>query len=124
MKKRVLIIDDEALIVDLVMSILEKAGYLVLRAYDGKNGFAMAEQHIPDLIISDVVMPEMSGLELLNKLKSTPALSQIPTILLTQKDDFDSVNRAFELGVTMFLPKPFDSRELLISVDKIIKKRA
>lgn len=123
MKKRVLIVDDEGLIVDLVSGILEKAGYQVFKAYDGKSGHAMMEQNRPDLVIADVIMPEMSGIELLEMMKSNPALRTIPVILLTQKDEFDVVNRVFELGVDQFLPKPFDSRELLHSVETILRSR-
>ncbi len=122
MKKRILIVDDEGLIVDLVSGILEKAGYQVFKAYDGKSGQVMMEQTRPDLVIADVIMPEMSGIELLELMKNSQVLRNIPVILLTQKDEFDVVNRAFELGVDLFLPKPFDSRELLHSVDVILKR--
>ncbi|MFH1247846.1 MAG: response regulator [Candidatus Omnitrophota bacterium] len=118
MTQKILIIDDEPDIVKLLESRLKSNNYEVIVAFDGKSGLELARQQRPDLIILDVVMPNMGGFEVLHALKHGSQTSMIPVIMLTQKRDSGSMLDAHEQGGTDYISKPFDPQELL----KVIKR--
>jgi signal transduction histidine kinase/DNA-binding response OmpR family regulator len=97
--------------------------YSVLEAKNGKEGFDMAREHIPDLVISDVMMPEMDGFELCEQLKTDNFTSHIPVILLTARaEDADKLS-GLQTGADAYLIKPFNSKELLLRVHNLIELR-
>jgi len=113
MTQKILIIDDEPDLVRLLESRLKTNNYEVISAFEGKTGLELARQKKPDLIILDVVMPNMDGFEVLHALKHSFETSAIPVIMLTQKRDSGSMLDAQELGGTDYISKPFDPDELL-----------
>lgn len=103
----VLVVDDEPNIVDFLCMLLEEEGYDVLRAYDGQQAWELARREHPDLVISDVMMPKMSGVELLDRLRDTRDLECTPVILMS------AVARPQRATDVAFLPKPFDIDHML-----------
>jgi signal transduction histidine kinase/DNA-binding response OmpR family regulator/ligand-binding sensor domain-containing protein len=97
--------------------------YNVLRASDGREALAVCQEVIPDLVITDVMMPEMSGTELCTALKSTLSTSHIPVIMLTARTDIESRSHGLELGADVYLTKPFETRELHAYVDSLLQNR-
>ena len=110
--KTVLVMDDEQDILDLVRFRLEHDGYRVLTASDGQTGLTLAQQERPDLCILDVMMPKLSGLEVLARLRADPATAATRVILLTARGQDADVDRGFELGAQDYVTKPFSPKEL------------
>ncbi|MDH5655246.1 MAG: hybrid sensor histidine kinase/response regulator [Spirochaetia bacterium] len=115
-KKTILVVDDTAQNIKLVGNILDGEGYLVRAATDGKQALAAAEKSLPDLILLDVMMPEMDGFETCQALKAGEKTKEIPVIFLTAKNDVGDIARAFEIGAVDYVAKPFNSVELLARV--------
>ncbi len=111
-RPRVLVVDDEPQIVDLLATLLEEEGYQVYRAYDGEEAWELSGRHRPDLVISDVTMPRLDGLGLLRRFRGTGSLRGTPVILMSA-----AVRRIDGAGAT-FLPKPFDLDGLLSLVER------
>ena len=122
-KGTILIVDDLPEMRKLIEHTLVKRGYNILEAENGKVGFELASAHKPDLIVTDWMMPIMSGTDLINELKSTAGLSAIPVILLTAKSDKKSKEQAISLGADGFLSKPFEQIELTSMVRNLMKLR-
>ncbi len=97
--------------------------YQVLEAANGAEGIMQAQRHVPDLIISDVMMPHTDGLVMLQTLKSNTLTSHIPVILLTAKASFESKIKGLELGSDDYLAKPFSPKELLLRVKNKLSQR-
>ena len=117
-----LVIEDNLEIQKFIVSIFSEE-YKVLKVCDGDEGFELATQSIPDLIITDVMMPGMNGFELSAKLKNDKLTSHIPLIILTALDDFESRKTAFEEGGDIYISKPFSPHLLELQVKNLIKKR-
>lgn len=97
--------------------------YRIAEAENGKEGLEMAKQKLPDLIVSDIMMPEMDGIELLESLKNTTETSHIPVILLTAKSAIESQIKGLNYGADYYITKPFNTDFLLASVQNLIKHR-
>jgi DNA-binding response OmpR family regulator len=110
--KTVLVADDEQDILDLVRFRLEHDGYRVLTASDGQMGLTLAQAEHPDLCILDVMMPKLSGLEVLAQLRADPSTADTRVILLTARGQDADVDRGFELGANDYITKPFSPKEL------------
>ena len=119
MARKILTCDDEKHIVRLIQVNLERQGYEVLTAYNGAECLAMVESDKPDLIVLDVMMPEMTGFEVLEKLKSNPETEKIPVIMLTARAQDADVLRGWQSGVECYLTKPFNPMELIAFVKRI-----
>lgn len=117
-----LIIEDNNDVADYIHSVVEKR-YQVLRAKNGTLGINEALEQIPDIIISDILMPEKDGYEVCSVLKKDFRTSHIPIVLLTAKTDKESQITGFEKGADAYIAKPFDPRELLIRLQKLIEIR-
>ena len=98
--------------------------YRLIEAADGKEGLALALKLMPDLVLSDVMMPKMSGYDLCKQLKTSPLTSHIPVILLTAKSSHSEKLEGLELGADEYLNKPFDVQELLLRIQNLIQARS
>ena len=114
---RILIVDDVQLNLDLMKEILSDQGYLIATAINGKSAIAKAKAHKFDLILLDIVLPDIDGFEVCSHLKANPQTQDIPIIFLTAKKENDSIVKVFQLGGVDYIPKPFSKQELIARVD-------
>ena len=121
-KAQVLIIEDNADLRNFLVECFAPA-YRTLEADTGTEGFRQAIQYLPDLIISDVMMPGMNGVELCHRLKTDERTSHIPIVLLTARTGTESKRAGLETGADEYLTKPFDRQELLIRVKNLLENR-
>jgi DNA-binding response OmpR family regulator len=119
--KKILVVDDLPENVFMLQDRLEHEGYEVLTAYDGKTAIEKAITILPDLILLDVIMPEMSGLVVLEKLKEYSSTSNIPVILVTAKSGAEDIKEGLEAGAFDYIKKPFNRIELLARVNSALK---
>lgn len=120
--KRILVADDEPDVLNLVSLNLKTAGFNVLRAIDGIAALQQARETLPALIILDLMLPEMSGLEVCKVLKKEAATAQIPIIMLTAKaEEIDRIV-GLELGADDYITKPFSPRELILRVKSVLRR--
>ncbi|GAA4347420.1 hybrid sensor histidine kinase/response regulator transcription factor [Hymenobacter saemangeumensis] len=120
----ILIVEDNDDVRQYVQATLAPAGYRLLLAADGLAGLAQARAEVPDLVVSDVMMPGLNGYELCQQLKTDPATSHIPVVLLTAKSGPDARLEGLETGADSFLPKPFNPRELRAQVRNLLSLRS
>jgi len=118
----VLVVDDDPVILRLLQVNFELEGISVATAVDGEEGLKMIQSDPPDLVISDIMMPKVNGLELLAALRSSPDTSAMPVILLSAKAQVADVQRGLELGADDYVTKPFDPLELIERVYKVLAK--
>ncbi len=124
MKKKVLIIEDNTDIRENVVEILELAGYDVFQAENGKIGVDRAMKNVPDIILCDIMMPELDGYGVLYLLNKNPATSAIPFIFLTAKAEKVDLRKGMEMGADDYLTKPFDDIELLNAIESRLRKKS
>jgi DNA-binding response OmpR family regulator len=121
-KLRILVVDDEPEAVELVAFNLQQAGYAVTTAADGAEALKKARTQMPDLIVLDVMLPEMDGFEICKVLRQDAATAKVPIIMLTAKAaEIDRV-LGLELGADDYLTKPYSPRELLLRIKKILSR--
>ena len=113
---RILVVDDQSANVRVVKALLERHGYMVTAASNGKDALEAATGETPDLLLLDMMMPGMDGFELLAALRELPGFRQVPTVFLTAAQDRDLLLRAFEAGAVDYVTKPFMPEELLARV--------
>jgi two-component system alkaline phosphatase synthesis response regulator PhoP/two-component system response regulator VicR len=121
MAKKILVVDDERHIVRLVQVNLERAGHVIVTAYDGVEALEKVKSEEPDMIVLDVMMPRMDGFEVLKNLQADPRTQDIPVIMLTAKAQDADIFRGWASGVSSYLTKPFNPRELLVFVERIFQ---
>lgn len=119
--KRILVIDDLPENVFMLQDRLESEGYEVVTAYEGKTGIAKATSEMPDLILLDVMMPEMTGIEVCKILKQDPGTADIPIIIVTAKSGADDAKEGLEAGAFDYIKKPFERVELLARINSALK---
>lgn len=120
----VLVADDEPEVVDLVRMMLEWEGYTIVAAVDGEEAVARAQADRPDLILLDVRMPKLSGLNVLSHLSADPITADIPVIMLSVVTTYPDVRSALERGAVAYLPKPFELREMVRLVSRVLQMDA
>jgi len=119
MSKTIMVVDDEKRLVSLVESYLSQEGYRVVSAYNGKEALTVARREKPDLIVLDVMMPEMDGYEFMRKHRSD---SNTPIILLTARVDDEEKVIGLEVGADDYMTKPFRPRELVARVRAVLRR--
>ncbi|HEY7828358.1 MAG TPA: response regulator transcription factor [Candidatus Limnocylindrales bacterium] len=117
--KTVLVVDDEAQIVDLARDYLEHAGFTVITAADGRAGLSLARTRSPDLLILDLGMPELDGLDVIRAIRRD---SNLPIVVLTARDDELDKLLGLELGADDYVTKPFSPRELVARVKAVLRR--
>lgn len=120
--QKILLIEDNTEIRENMTEILELAGYEVVAAADGKEGVALAQQHKPDLIICDIMMPVLDGYGVLHMLQRNNALQNIPFIFLTAKSERSEIRKGMEMGADDYITKPFEGAELLSAIESRLRK--
>lgn len=120
--KRILVADDEPDVLNLVTLNLKSAGFTVLQAEDGNAALQQARENLPSLIVLDLMLPEMSGLEVCKVLRKEPQTAQIPVIMLTAKaEEIDRIV-GLELGADDYITKPFSPRELILRIKSVLRR--
>ena len=117
---RILVVDDEPDICEIVQVNLEGAGYRVSVAHDGLEGLVRARAERPDLIILDVLMPELSGWEVLRQIESDPLLAGTPVIMLTCRSEDADILRGLEEGAVEYITKPFYPEDVVASAKLLL----
>ncbi len=120
-KKRIVVADDEPFILSALQDTLSDS-YSVTTASNGAEAIKVAQKVLPDLIILDVMMPEMDGLEACKNLKRDKATSSIPVILLTAKGQITDIEKGFKSGADAYVVKPFSPARLIEKVEEIFEK--
>ena len=119
MPLKVLVCDDERHIVRLIQVNLERQGYTVVTAFDGKEGLEKIRSEKPNLVLLDVMMPYMDGFEVLKTIRREPETENLPVIMLTAKAQDKDVFEGYHYGADMYLTKPFNPMELVTFVKRI-----
>jgi phosphate regulon transcriptional regulator PhoB len=122
MPKKILIIDDEKDIVDLISYNLEKEGFTALKAYDGEDALKLVKAKRPDLIILDLMLPGMRGLEVCKFIRKNPETETLPIIMLTAKGDQVDKILGLEMGADDYITKPFNVRELIARIHAVMRR--
>jgi len=110
--RSVLVIDDERGFCDVVTVILESQGYQVHQAYDSQEAFGLLNETTPDLILTDLMMPNIDGFALIRRLRETPNWAEIPVVMVTAHSEPEIQESAMEAGAVGFISKPFSASEL------------
>ncbi len=117
--KKILVVDDEKKIVDIVKAYLERESYQVIVAYEGKSALELARRQLPDLIVLDLMLPEITGWDICRSLRRT---SDVPIIMLTARDETTGKIVGLELGADDYVTKPFDPKELVSRVKALLRR--
>ncbi|MGI0487393.1 response regulator [Pantanalinema rosaneae CENA516] len=124
MMKTILVIEDEPTIREIITEFLEDVDFQVISAENGARGIELAVSHTPDLILCDIMMPELDGYGVLTHLRSQPHMATIPFVFLTAKADKPDMRQGMELGADDYVTKPFTRAELLNAVNSRLDKQA
>jgi len=119
---KVLIIDDEYSINELIKINLELSGYKVIQALDGITGFALAKQELPSVIVLDVMMPDVDGYTVAQRIRLNPQTKNIPILMLTALSQLHDKVKGFDIGVDDYLVKPFEMDELKVRIRALLKR--
>ena len=122
MQKTILVTDDSAMIRRIVGQIIQQLGHKVLLAENGEKGYALAKSAKPDLVIMDIEMPVMTGIEATTRIKSDPETCHIPVIIFTSLGSEEDIRKAREAGCQGFLNKPVSKEALQESINAALEK--
>ena len=121
-KEKILVVDDEQDLVKLVRFNLEKDGYKVISAFNGEDALFLARKERPDLIVLDLMLPGIDGLEVCKKLKADTELVNIAVIMLTAKGEESDITLGLKLGADDYVTKPFSPKELVARVQAVLRR--
>ena len=124
MQQQILVIEDEKQIRDVLLDCLQLEGFETIGASDGLLGLRLAQQHLPTLIVCDIVMPKMDGFEVLLALRKNSETALIPIVFLTAKNTLSDIRRGMQLGVDDYVTKPTSLRDFVSAVSAQIEKRS
>lgn len=118
--KKILLVDDEAHILNILKFNLMKKGYEIVTAVDGEKALQVLSSTVPDLLIIDVMMPKMTGYDVCNELKKDDRFKGMPIVMLSAKSQAEDLKKAEELGVVCYMTKPFSPIALVNKVQELI----
>lgn len=124
MSQKILVVDDNLDSTMILRSILESHGFAVMVAHSGPEALAQLARDVPDAILLDVMMPEMSGFEVLEKIKSTHATAKVPVIMVTAKMQDDDVMAGYQYGADYYITKPCTAKQLLYGIGLVLGRTA
>lgn len=124
MAEQLLLVDDEPGLREAVQAYLEDSGFTVYSASNANEGWELLQQHSPDLVISDIMMPQVDGYQFLKQLREDPRFSRLPVVFLTARGMTADRIQGHRAGVDAYLPKPFDPDELVAIVENLLERRA
>lgn len=119
---KILVVDDDDSINELIKINLELSGYDVISAFDGLQGFTLAKQELPDLIVLDVMMPDVDGYTVAKRVRENASTAEIPILMLTAMGLLEDKVKGFDIGVDDYLVKPFEMDELKVRVRALLKR--
>ncbi len=122
--RRILIVDDEFSVRSLLRDVLELEDYEVAEAEDGPSALAAMAQQRPDLVLLDIMMPGMSGIDVLAQVRADAGLSDVPVVLLTAAGDDDTTWAGWTTGASLYLNKPFDHMNLLEWIERLLAENS
>ena len=117
---KILIIEDHKDLRDDVIEMLHLEGYEAYGAEDGQDGISVAKEQIPDLIVCDIMMPGMNGIQVLTEIRKDPSFRTTPVVMLTAQGDTNLIMQAQELNATDFMTKPFEVKEILALIRQYV----
>lgn len=120
MNKKILIVDDEPNIVTALEYLLQRSGYEVLLASDGETALQQVEQHVPDLVLLDVMLSLKSGYEVCQRMREHADWRHIKIIMLSAKGREAEVNKGLSMGADLYVTKPFSNKELVAKIDELL----
>lgn len=120
--RKLLVIDDDRQLVQGLAIRMQAAGYLVLNAYDGQSGIAAAMEHKPDVVLLDLRMPNMGGLEVLMKLSQWPDTARIPVIVVSANVNDQTRKAALDLGAKCCIVKPFRAADVIAAMERAVER--
>ncbi|QNP31026.1 response regulator transcription factor [Cylindrospermopsis curvispora] len=123
MSAQLLLVDDEPGLREAVKEYLQESGFGVRVASNAREGWELIQQNTPDLVISDVMMPQVDGYQFLKQLRDDPQLASLPVIFLTAKGMTGDRIQGYQAGVDAYLPKPFDPDELIAIINNLLERR-
>ena len=121
MKKTITIIEDEPFIIEALSFILEKEGFIVKSISDGAKAIEFVKDTNPDLVILDIMLPNVSGMKILEDIRSTKLIAELPVLMLTAKGQKKDRRAAEDAGVNEFMTKPYDNAELIQQIKHMLK---
>jgi two-component system alkaline phosphatase synthesis response regulator PhoP len=121
-KQTILVVDDEQDLLDLIEYNLRQEGYDVLKAENGKDGIQMAKEHMPDLVLLDIMMPQMDGIEVCDRMREDATLSHIPIIFLTARSDEKTEIEGLNKGADDFITKPISTTKLVSRIKAVLRR--
>lgn len=122
MSATILVVEDEKSISTLIQYNLEKEGFKVHTSETGEEGFEQIKKNLPDLVLLDWMLPDLSGIDICKQIKKDPKLKSIPVIMLTAKSEEADKIRGFETGADDYVTKPFSTKELILRVHALLKR--
>lgn len=120
----ILVVDDNDDSLRIIQMVLESNGFAVRLAKSGKEALESIKQEVPQLVLLDVMMPEMSGLEVLEKVRASAQTSRVPVILLTAKAQDEDVISGYQVGADYYITKPFTAKQLLYGIRLVLGQEA
>ncbi|MGB1249461.1 MAG: response regulator [Candidatus Promineifilaceae bacterium] len=120
MSKQVLIVDDEKNILTSLKFLMQQAGYTVQTAMDGRVALALIKRNPPDLLLLDIMLPQLDGFEVCRQIRATPTHSAMKIVMLTAKGRETDAEKGLALGANAYIHKPFSTRELVQMVNRLL----
>jgi len=121
-KQTILVVDDEQDLLDLIEYNLKKEGYNVLKAENGVRGLEMVKEHKPNLVLLDIMMPKLDGIQVCEKMRANPDLKAIPVIFLTARSDEKTEVEGLDIGADDFITKPISTTKLLSRIKAVLRR--